>query len=205
MLNLVNRTRSAFLSIVVLTMGGVLGVMVDQRDGRANPWQTGSPRWRTDRDAFRLFFETGMVTDRGLAAGIAASGWTAEEIHFGMTKVYDVNPLGVARFLYSNAGAEFLVEQTKSYSPFWMKNNSAVVALRSAIMADAADGTLSSAGIMTRLPVAFALADNGAAAGGQNVCKPGLKPPRDTSLLSWYVFLPACIQAYQVVPESGLR
>ena len=161
-------------------------------------WKTGGAVWTTTSSAFGTFFEDGEITDRALEAGINGSGWTADEIREGMTRNYDVDLVGVSRFLYSEEGERFLDEQTRSYFPYWMKKKTAVVALRSAIIADSVDGQISSAGIMKELPVDFALADNGASDGAQNVCKPGLDAPRDTSLLSWYVFLPACVQANQV-------
>ncbi|MGB1196413.1 MAG: protein phosphatase, partial [Synechococcus sp.] len=80
-----------------------------------------------------------------------------------------------------------------------------VVALRSAIILDAADGKISSAGIMKQLPVAFRLNDNGSSDGAQNVCKDGLDGAQATSLLSWYVFLPACVQANQILPAAPVR
>ena len=168
-------------------------------------WKTGGAVWTTSTSAFNTFFEDGEITDRGLEAGINGSGWTADEIRDGMTENYDVDLIGVSRFLYSEEGEQFLDEQTRSYFPYWMKKKTAVVALRSAIIADSVDGQLSSAGIMRNLPVDFALADNGASDGAQNVCKPGLDAPRDTSLLSWYVFLPACVQANQVVDPAPVR
>jgi len=165
-------------------------------------WKTGGAVWTTTSSAFGTFFEDGEITDRALEAGINGSGWTADEIRDGMTRNYDVDLVGVSRFLYSEEGEQFLDEQTRSYFPYWMKKKTAVVALRSAIIADSVDGQISSAGIMKELPVDFALADNGASDGAQNVCKPGLDAPRDTSLLSWYVFLPACVQANQVVEAA---
>ena len=165
-------------------------------------WKTGGAVWTTTSSAFGTFFEDGEITDRALEAGINGSGWTADEIREGMTRNYDVDLVGVSRFLYSEEGEQFLDEQTRSYFPYWMKKKTAVVALRSAIIADSVDGQLSSAGILRALPVDFALADNGASDGAQNVCKPGLDAPRDTSLLSWYVFLPACVQANQVVEAA---
>ena len=165
-------------------------------------WKTGGAVWTTTKSAFNTYFEDGEITDRALEAGINGSGWTADEIRDGMTRNYDVDLVGVSRFLYSEEGEQFLDEQTRSYFPYWMKKKTAVVALRSAIIADSVDGQISSAGIMKELPVDFALADNGASDGAQNVCKPGLDAPRDTSLLSWYVFLPACVQANQVVEAA---
>lgn len=81
-------------------------------------------------------------------------------------------------------------------------NTYAVQALRSAIIADAVDGKLSSAGILRALPTDFRLADFcNTYTGAQNICAEGrckAGTAQCTSLLSWYVFLPACIQANQV-------
>ena len=135
-------------------------------------------------------------------AGINNSGWTVKEIQAAMTKSYGVDLIGVSRFLYSSDGVAFLEDQTKSYSPFWKKQKTAVVALRSAIIRDATDGEISAAGIMKQLPVAFRLNDNGVFDGSQNVCKYGFNGAQATSLRSWYVFLPACVQAKQILPAA---
>ena len=135
-------------------------------------------------------------------AGINNSGWTVKEIQAAMTKSYGVDLIGVSRFLYSSDGVAFLEDQTKSYSPFWKKQKTAVVALRSAIILDATDGEISAAGIMKQLPVAFRLNDNGVFDGPQNVCKYGFNGAQATSLRSWYVFLPACVQAKQILPAA---
>ena len=147
---------------------------------------------------------TGEITDRGLLDGIHLSGWTAEEILAGMNKPYKVDFLSVANFLYSTPGIQFLDEQTRSYVPYWTLKQDAVVALRSAIMADALDGSISSAGILAALPVDFRLADTDRFDGKQNVCDRvrATTPTQSTSLLSWYVFLPSCIQARQVAVAS---
>ena len=47
-------------------------------------WNTGGAVWTTTSSDFKTFFGTGEITDRALAAGIANSGWTAEEIQEGM-------------------------------------------------------------------------------------------------------------------------
>ena len=135
-------------------------------------------------------------------AGINNSGWTVKEIQAAMTKSYGVDLIGVSRFLYSSDGVAFLEDQTKSYSPFWKKQKTAVVALRSAIILDATDGEISAAGIMKQLPGAFRLNDNGVFDGSQNVCKYGFNGAQATSLRSWYVFLPACVQAKQILPAA---
>ena len=151
---------------------------------------------------------SGDITDRALSSGISNSGWTAEEIQEGMTKTYAVDIIGVSRFLYSNDGVKFLKDQTRSYFPYWTMTPTSVVALRSAIIADSIDGEISSAGIMAELPVDFRLADTcGTYDGTQNVCAPHHceGDAQCTSLLSWYVFLPACIQANSVLPEPAAR
>ena len=171
-------------------------------------WNTGGAVWTTTSKEFKTFFETGEVTDRALDAGINNSGWTAEEIQEGMTKSYSVDIVGVSRFLYSDDGVKFLKDQTASYFPYWRMKKTAVVALRSAIIADSIDGEISSASIMAALPVDFRLADTcGTYTGAQNVCAPD-KCEGDaqcTSLLSWYVFLPACVQANSQLPEAPVR
>lgn len=194
-----NRLAAGLLAGATLS---TLAVSAEAGTKRPVRWETGGAVWTTTSSAFKTFFNDGDITDRGLAQGIAESGWTADEIRENMTKTYDVDLIGVSRFLYSSDGEAWLDEQTRSYFPYWMKKKTAVVALRSAIIADSIDGQLSSAGIMDNLPVDFGLADNGKSDGAQNVCQPGLEPPQGTSLLSWYVFLPKCVQANQILPAE---
>ena len=171
-------------------------------------WNTGGAVWTTTSSEFKTFCETDDVTDRALDAGVNNSGWTAEEIQWGMTKSYSVDIIGVSRFLYSDDGVKFLKDQTASYIPYWRIKKTAVVALRSAIIADSIDGKISPASIMAALPVDFRLADTcGTYTGALNRCPPD-KCEGDaqcTSLLSWYVFLPACVQANSQLPEAPVR
>jgi len=182
-----------------------LAVAAEAGTKRPVRWVSGGAVWTTKASSFAKFFNDGEITDRALEAGINNSGWTADEIQEGMTKSYDVDLVGVSRFLYSADGVAFLDDQTRSYFPYWQKKKTAVVALRSAIILDAADGEISSAGIMRQLPVDFRLNDNGTSDGAQNVCKDGLSGDQATSLLSWYVFLPACVQANQILPAAPVR
>jgi len=168
-------------------------------------WNTGAAVYTTKLKDFQKFLKSGgeitSTTNRALVEGVNNSGWTAEEIAKGLSKQYKVNVVYVARFLYSKKGYLFLENQTRSYFPYWGMKKTAVQALRSAIVLDSVDGKLSSAGIMKMLPVDMRLADTcGTFDGAQNVCAKG-KCSGDqqcTSLLSWYVFLPACIQANQI-------
>ena len=166
-------------------------------------WNTGGAVWSTNQSAVDTFLKTGDVTDRGLAGGLARSGWSAKEVRDGLQKTYDVDLIGVSRFLYSDNGVKFLKKATASYFPYYSMSTYAVQALRSAIIADSVDGTLSAAGIMKALPTDFRLADFcNTYTGAQNICAEGrckAGSAQCTSLLSWYVFLPACIQANQML------
>ncbi len=198
-----------------LTVGTALTVAAVPLSAQAatNPvrWNTGGAVWSTNQKAFDTFLKTGEVTDRGLAGGLARSGWSSKEVRDGFSKKYDVDVVGVSDFLYSDAGVKFLKKATTSYFPYYSMNTYAVQALRSAIISDAVDGSISAAGIMKALPVDFRLADFcNTYTGAQALCtdNSGCKPGTGqcTSLLSWYVFLPACIQANQIVdPVEEVR
>jgi hypothetical protein len=173
-------------------------------------WNTGGAVWSTNQAAFDTFLKSGEITDRGLEGGLARSGWTSDEVKSGMNKTYAVNLVGVSRFLYSAAGVKFLKNATNSYFPYYSMNTYAVQALRSAIISDSKDGSISSAGIMKALPTDFRLADFcNTYTGSQNICAEGrcqAGTAQCTSLLSWYVFLPACIQANQMAdPVAQVR
>ena len=186
----------------------VLAVPAEAGTSRPVRWNTGGAVWTTTSSEFKTFFSTGDITDRALSSGISSSGWTAEEIQEGMTKTYAVDIIGVSRFLYSDDGVKFLKDQTRSYFPYWKMKSTSVVALRSAIVADSIDGEISSAGIMAELPVDFRLADTcGTYDGIHNVCAPNHceGDAQCTSLLSWYVFLPACVQANSALPGPAPR
>ncbi len=191
------QSLALFAGIVALTATVPAAVSAAERPVR---WNTGGAVWSTHQEAFNTFFETGEVTDRGLNGGLQLSGWTPEEVRNGMRKTYEVDFLGVLRFLYSTQGEKFLEDQTMSYFPYWGMKTTAVRALRSAIIADAQDGQISSATIMASLPTDMRLADFRTYTGSQKVCAQSQcnsKNGQCTSLLSWYVFLPLCIQQNQ--------
>ena len=191
---MINRVAAALL------LGVSLSVIVDPFS-KANTqppvrWNTGGSVNTTTYSELESFLVDGVVTDRALQDAIRMSGWSTDELRFGLNKVYAVDLAGVSQFLYSDAGEAFLQDQTRSYVPYWRQKMTAAMALRAAIMADAKDGVLSSIGIMKQLPVSFRLSDNGPTDGRQNVCAPDkVSGDQATSLLSWYVFLPACIKA----------
>jgi hypothetical protein len=163
-------------------------------------WNTGAAVWTTRPEAMETFINSGDITDRGLEGGLNRSGWTSQQVREGLSKTYAVSLIGLSRFLYSDRGVSFLDQQTRSYVPYATLKAQSVEALRSAIVADAADGQISAAGILANLPVDFRLADLSAQPpldGAQNVWpQGGCQGERQcTSWLSWAVFLPANLQA----------
>ena len=198
------------LAAGLLAGASLAALAVPAEAGTSRPvrWNTGGAVWTTTSSEFKIFFSTGDISDRALSSGISNSGWTAEEIQEGMTKTYAVDIIGVSRFLYSQDGVKFLKAQAHSYFPCLKMKYTSVVALRSAIIADSVDGKISSAGILKNLPLDFRLVDTHVVNDGiQSVCAQTYckGDAQCTSLLSWYVFLPACVQANSVLPESAPR
>ena len=191
---MINRVATVLLLGVSLAV--IVGPFSKANTQQPVRWNTGGSVSSTTYSELESFLVDGAVTDRALHNAIRMSGWTTEELRFGLNKSYAVDLAGVSRFLDSGAGEAFLEDQTRSYVPYWRQKTTAAMALRAAIIADAKDGLISSIGIMKQLPVSFRLSGNGPTDGRQNVCAPDkVSGAQATSLLSWYVFLPACIKA----------
>ena len=205
LLSMLKRISAGLAAGAALSSFVALPAQADINTRSTVRWNSGGAVYTTKLKDFQKFLESdGEITrstNRALKEGVALSGWTAEEIAKGLSKEYKVDVVYVARFLYSKKGVAFLENQTKSYFPYWGMKKTAVQALRSAIVLDSVDGELSAAGIMKMLPVDMRLADTCTTFdGAQNVCAKGkcTGDQQCTSLLSWYVFLPACVQANQI-------
>jgi hypothetical protein len=145
-----------------------------------------------------IFLETGKINGRSLTVDLQKSGWKIDEIRIAMNRKYSVNVASVSRYLNSESGIKFLKDQTAFYSPKWGKKSAAVVALRSAILADSIDGKISSVGIIASLPVEFSFSYSQS----KNYIRSGICAPsmcngdeQCNSLFSRYIFLPACVYA----------
>ena len=204
LLSMLKRISAGLAAGAALSSFVALPAQADINTRSTVRWNSGGAVYTTKLKDFKKFLKKGEITsttNRALKEGVALSGWTAEEIAKGLSKEYKVDVVYVARFLYSKKGVAFLENQTKSYFPYWGMKKTAVQALRSAIVLDSVDGELSAAGIMKMLPVDMRLADTCTTFdGAQNVCAKGkcTGDQQCTSLLSWYVFLPACVQANQI-------
>lgn len=183
-----------FCALVLLAAGAPIAMAPARAAENPVRWTTGGAVWSTQQQAFDTFVDSGAVTDRGLEGGLNRSGWSPQEVRAGMAKSYNVDLRAVSRYLNSSAGIAYLKTATANYYPYRSMGSTSVQALRSAIIKDAADGSISSIGIMRALPTDFRLAEGPQEA--QAGCK--TQSPQCTSLLSWYVFLPARIQASQV-------
>lgn len=180
------RVFATTLSCVVMGLGAA---GASERPVR---WTTGAAVWSSSQQSMEAFLSTGTVTDRGLAGGLNGSGWSTEEIRAAMTKPYSVDLAALDRFLSSPAGAAVLQGQVSTYYPYWSQGRTGLQALRAAIVSDAADGRISAASILANLPTDMRLTPGCKVAAGD--CPP---------LLTWWVFLPARLQAGHIRRPLG--
>ena len=153
----------------------------------------GDPFRKVSAEDVSRFVRTGKA-NRSLKQLIDNSGWTTAELRAGLKKEYPVKLVFIDRFLRSGTGEKFLTFLTTGYGPRSASTDPSK-ALRSAITKDASDGAVSALGIMDALPVDFSIS------GDLSICaqQVNVSPQQRTSALSYYIFLPACLQASQNV------
>ena len=157
----------------------------------------GAELWTIPDAALQQFATTGTFSDQRLLRLVASSGWPDDALRAALLKPYAVDLVAVARFLDSPAGQTFLQQQTRAYRPLSSahgKRDLRVPALRAAILAEAKGGSLSALGILRRLPAPLVL-DLAGPALQRCSSLPCDNPQQCSSVLSWLVFLPACLQA----------
>lgn len=117
------------------------------------------------------------------------SGWSRAELQAALQQQHSVDVAAVANYLYSPEGVAFIQEGLggNNYTPYRSQANQ-VQAVRSAIIADSADGQLSGYGMMANLPTDQRLQ------GPMKACISNGNSAQETSLMSWYATTPACIQ-----------
>ncbi len=117
------------------------------------------------------------------------SGWSRDDLQAALQQQHSVDVAAVANYLYSPEGVAFIQEGLggNNYTPYRSQTNQ-VQAVRSAIIADSADGQLSGYGMMANLPTDQRLQ------GPMKACISNGTSAQETSLLSWYATTPACIQ-----------
>ena len=144
--------------------------------------------------ALEQFIKEGTFSDQRLMQLVIRSGWPEADLRVALAKPYSVDYLALSRFLNSKAGEAFLVQQSQAYKPLKASGKVGIEALRYAILENAKSGTLSAMGILKQLPVpmAFNLSGPPIVRCSSLPCD---KPEQCRSVLSWWIFLPACLQA----------
>ena len=155
---------------------------------------TGADVWSIPYAALEQFIYEGTFSDQRLMQLVIRSGWPEEDLRVALAKPYSVDYLALSRFLNSEAGEAFLVQQSQAYRPLKSGGTVGIEALRYAILENAKSGTLSAMGILKQLPVpmAFNLSGPPIVRCSSLPCD---KPEQCRSVLSWWIFLPACLQA----------
>ena len=177
-----------------------------------NPLQTlrladGAELWTIPAAAIQQFVADGTFSDQRLRLLVTRSGWPEDQLRVALAKPYSVELVPLARFLYSPAGVAFLERQTRAFRPLKVQGHDLrVQGLRAAILRNGKGGTVSAMGILRELPTDFVVELGGA---GVERCSslPCTNPQQCRSVLSWLVFLPACLQAAAMngITSSGPR
>ena len=161
---------------------------------------SGSELWTIPYAALQQFVADGTLTDRRLMQLVANSGWPDAQLRAALAKPYAVELVPLADFLYSPAGVAFLQQQTQAFRPLLARGRDLrVEGLRAAILRTAQSGTISAMTILKELPTTFVVEQGGPPT---QRCSTLLctNPLQCTSTLSWWVFLPACLQAAATQP-----
>ena len=161
---------------------------------------SGAELWTIPYAALQQFVADGTFTDRRLLQLAANSGWPDDQLRVALAKPYAVGLVPLAQFLYSPAGVAFLEQQTQAFRPLLAPGRDLrVEGLRAAILRTAKGGTISAMGILRELPTSFVV-ELGGAPTQRCSSLPCDNPKQCTSTLSWWVFLPACLQAAASAP-----
>ncbi len=156
---------------------------------------SGAELWTIPYAALQQFVADGTIADRRLLQLVANSGWPDEQLRAALAKPYAVELVPLANFLYSPAGVAFLKQQTQAFRPLLARSRDLrVEGLRAAILRTAKSGTISAITLLQNLPTSFVVE-----LGGPPTLRcsslPCTNPQQCTSTLSWWAFLPACLQA----------
>ena len=155
----------------------------------------GAELWTIPDAALQQFVHDGTFSDQRLERLVLRSGWPADQLRVALAKPYAVPLVPLARFLDSPAGVAFLQQQTRAFRPLLSgRRDLRVEGLRAAILRQAQSGSVSALGILRELPTTFVV-DLGAEPLQRCSALPCDNPQQCGSVLSWWVFLPACLQA----------
>ena len=156
---------------------------------------SGAELWTIPYAALQQFVADGTISDRQLLQLAANSGWPDDQLRAALAKPYAVDLVPLANFLYTPAGVAFLQQQTQAFRPLMARGRDVrVEGLRAAILHAAKGGTISAMAILRELPTTFVV-ELGGPPTQRCSSLPCENPAQCTSTFSWWVFLPACLQA----------
>jgi len=140
------------------------------------------------------FVDTGVIKDRALKNAIKKSRWSPQEVRSAISRIYKVDKKSLAIILKSSSGVTFSINKDLKKDLF------------KAILDDSLDGTISTIGILSYLKTFPRDLGECISPGNKEfTCDQG-KCNSDLNcktILSWYIFLPACLQAAQF--HDGIR
>ena len=158
----------------------------------------GGQLWTIPDAALQQFVDDGTFSDRRLRQLVNQSGWPEDALRVALAKPYSVELLPLSRFLYSPEGEAFLRQQTLAFRPLRASQpDLRVEGLRAALLRSSASGTISAMALLRELPTAFVVDQQGEPS-PRCSSLPCSNPQQCRSVLSWLVFLPACLQAAAV-------
>ncbi len=146
------------------------------------------------------FVETGVIKNRPLKEAIQISGWTLEEVRAAIQRIYKVDKDSIERILRPSFGFTPYMISKGNYELESPAARDFKKDLIKAISDDSLDGKISSIGIISRLkkiPKDFNKCIN--SEDEKSFCDGGicLSEEKCKTILSWYIFLPACLQSTQ--------
>ena len=156
---------------------------------------SGAELWTIPAAALEQFVRDGSFSDQRLLRLAAQSGWPDDQLRVALARPYAVELVPLARFLYAPEGVAFLQQQTQAFRPLMVSGRDRrVEGLRAAILRAAQGGTISAMAILRELPTSFVV-ELGGLPTQRCSALPCQTPQQCSSTLSWWVFLPACLQA----------
>ncbi len=105
------------------------------------------------------------------------------KIYIAANRLHQIDPHSLSSFLYSSNGFNFLKRKLNKSNTFPLQHKNNIEELRTSIIADSIDGTISTIGIIKNLPEVFRREVD---CYSNKNCK---------LLPDWYLSLPACLQS----------
>ena len=183
-----------FCTAIIFSMIGVYARNVPKTK-RQNLFQKDSSGLSIN--VIQEFIETGDIKDYVLKNAIKRSGWSEQEVQEGIKRIYKVDKISLERLIKSSFGVNLLA---KYHGDIGLNKD-----LVNAILDDSIDGTISSIGILAGLKALPRDISECINSENQILKCDRINCSSDDNcktVLTWYIFLPACLQASQFSEKS---